>query len=291
MNTEDRNPLTKDIDLLNTIQVLKLINEADQQPALAIQPAIPQIAAVVNAICPRLKEGGRLLYVGTGTSGRLGVLDAAECPPTFGIEPDRVQGILAGGIEAFFKADESIEDNAEAGRRDMQQRDISKVDVVVGLSASGRTPYTMGAVSYARSVGALTVGISCNRSSPLSRQADLAIEVETGAEVLTGSTRMKAGTAQKMVLNMISTAAMIRLGHVYSNLMINVQRKNQKLLERAVRTVVEITGQDAEKARTALEQCGSVAESVIMLKRGVTALEARALIEKYGSLRKALGEV
>ncbi|RPJ62461.1 MAG: N-acetylmuramic acid 6-phosphate etherase [Acidobacteria bacterium] len=289
MNTEQRNPETYDLDKLQTPELVMAINRADQAVAMVVASALDQIVAAVDAISTRLKAGGRLFYVGSGTSGRLGVLDAVECSPTFGVPAELVQGVLSGGYAACHSAVEAAEDSPEQGEADLRARNVNARDAVVGVAASGRTPYTIGAVKYARELGALTVGVSCNRNAELSAQVDLPIEVETGPEVLTGSTRMKAGTAQKMVLNMLSTAVMVRLGHVYSNLMVNVHLKNQKLVERGVRIVRDVTGMTEEKARQALEKTGEVKSAIVMLKLDCNADQARKKARSAASLREIIG--
>lgn len=290
MKTEERNPVTADIDRLETLEVLRLINVEDQTVAQAVAGALPEIARAVEGIADRLRGGGRLYYVGTGTSGRLAVLDAAECPPTFGTAPTLVQAVIAGGSEATYRAVEAAEDDSRQGARDLASIGLTAADALVGVSASGQTPYTSGAVKYARQTGSFTVAISCNRDSPISREAEVAIEVETGPEVISGSTRMKAGTAQKLILNMISTATMIRLGHVYGNLMVNVQLKNRKLVARGEGIVSEVAGVPEEVARSALDKAGSVKVAILMLKRNLDREQARRLLDSRGSLRAALDE-
>lgn len=289
LNTEQRNPDTYDLDKLQTPELVMAINRADQAVAMIVAGALDQIAAAVDGISARLKAGGRLFYVGSGTSGRLGVLDAVECPPTFGVPTELVQGVLSGGYGACHSAVESAEDSPEQGEADLRARNLTSHDAVVGVAASGRTPYTLGAVRYARGLGALTVGVSCNRNAPLSKEVNLPIEVETGPEVLTGSTRMKAGTAQKMILNILSTATMVRLGHVYSNLMVNVHLKNQKLVERGVRIIRDVTGATEDKARQALERTGDVKSAIVMLKLGCSADQAKKKARSTLSLRDIIG--
>ncbi|RPI29488.1 MAG: N-acetylmuramic acid 6-phosphate etherase [Acidobacteria bacterium] len=289
MTTEQRNPDTYDLDKLQTPELVMAMNRADQAVAMIVATALDQIAAAVDGITGRLASGGRLFYVGSGTSGRLGVLDAVECPPTFGVPADLVQGILAGGYEACHSAVEAAEDSPEQGEADVRARRIRPQDAVVGIAASGRTPYTLGAIRYARQVGALTVGLSCNSHSPLSEEAELSIEVETGPEVLAGSTRMKAGSAQKMILNILSTAVMVRLGHVYSNLMVNVHLKNRKLLERGVGIIREVTGAPEDKARQALEKTGDVKSAIVMLQLRCSAKEAKEKAKATPSLREIIG--
>ena len=242
LGTERRNPRTQGLDSRSALEIARIINAEDAKVARAVKKALPQIARAIDAIAEALSNGGRLIYVGTGTSGRFGALDAAECPPTFNTDPKTVQFVIAGGVRALGAAVEANEDSRETGRFDIAKRKPTKRDVVVGLAASGRTPYTVAAVEHARSLGAVTIAITCNRNTPLARAAEIPIVVELGAEVVTGSTRMKAGTAQKMVLNMLSTGAMARLGYVYSNLMVNVHLKNSKLLERGIRILQQATG-------------------------------------------------
>ena len=259
--TEQRNPASSNLDRLPTAELVALINREDQSVPLAVEAALPQVTAAVDAIIERFQKGGRLFYVGSGTSGRLGVLDAVECPPTFGVAPDRVQGVLAGGDGAIFRAVEGAEDDREAGAGDLSERECRPVDVVMGISASGRTPYVLGALDYAQSVGALTLSLTSNPGSALTSAAEIPIVATTGPEVVTGSTRMKAGTAQKLILNMISTAVMVRMGYVLGNLMVKVQLKNEKLIERGRRIVSEVTDCSPENAAQALD----VAENDVRL--------------------------
>ena len=237
--TEQLNPASRDIDQRTTAEVLQIINDEDRRVAPAVAAEIPRIAQAVDRIVEVIQKGGRLFYIGAGTSGRLGVLDAAECPPTFHVAQDLVQGIIAGGPGALARATEATEDDPETGARDLGDRGFQATDALVGIAASGRTPYVLGAVAHARSLGALTIGISCTPQSELSGHVAIAITPLCGPEVIAGSTRMKAGTATKLVLNMISTAVMIRLGHVYGNLMVNVEPRNSKLADRAARIVAE----------------------------------------------------
>lgn len=269
--TEQINPNSTEIDSLPTLEALRLVNAEDQQVARAVAEVLPQIAHAVDGIVERLKGGGRLFYVGTGTSGRLGVLDASECPPTFGVSPDIVQGIIAGGYEACYRAVEASEDDRAAGARDLVARDVNAADAVVGIAASGRTPYTIGAVEYARRVGALTICITCNRETELSHAAEIPIEPIVGPEVIAGSTRLKAGTAQKLVLNMLSTMAMIRLGYVTGNRMSNLQARNIKLRERALRIVMSECGLDQAAAISALEVASwDLRLAIVMQKTNAT---------------------
>ncbi len=251
--TEQPNPNTSEIDRVSTLEALRIINAEDKKVAEAIEHVLPAIANAVDGIVARLARGGRLLYVGAGTSGRLGVLDASECPPTFGISPELVQGIIAGGYEACYKAVEASEDDRAAGATDLQVRNVNANDVVVGIAASGRTPYTIGAVEYARSIGALTACITCNANTALATAVEIPIEAIVGPEVIAGSTRLKSGTAQKLVLNMLSTMAMVRLGYVKGNRMANMQTKNIKLRERAVGIVQDECRVDEATARAVLE--------------------------------------
>jgi len=284
LSTEKRNPASADIDRLSTDRMLAIINDQDQKVAPAVEREIPRIARAVEAITEALRRGGRLFYIGAGTSGRLGVLDASECPPTFDTPPEMVQAVLAGGQAAFGRAVEANEDSPEAGEADLRQRGFSGRDVLVGLTASGRTPYVLGAVRYARSLGAVTVGVSCNSDAEISALVDIPIAPLVGPEIIAGSTRLKAGTAQKLVLNMISTGVMIRLGFVYGNLMVNVQLKNQKLRERARRIVREAAECDPERAARALAEAGDNARAaIVMLKLGVGAERARELLAAAGN--------
>lgn len=291
--TEGRNPATLDIDLQETTDILTLINNEDKKVASAVEAEIPRIALAVDLIADRLAGGGRLIYVGAGTSGRLGVIDASECPPTFGTDPEMVQGIIAGGPGAIFKSAEGEEDSRESGARDLQARGLTARDVVVAIAASGRTPYCLGALEYAREVGAPTVAITCNPGSPMTAAADIAISPVVGPEVIMGSTRMKAGTAQKLALNMISTSVMIKLGKVYSNLMVDVRASNEKLVERSKRIVVMATGADPAGAEESLRRAGyQVKTAILMIAGGLGPQEAaRLLEEERGHIRKALARV
>ena len=256
--TEQSNPRSENLSSLSTAEIIALMNEEDAGVAAAVKRVLADVAKAVDETAARLSKGGRLFYTGTGTSGRLGVLDASECPPTFGVSPELVQGVMAGGYDACYRAVEASEDDAGAGAADLKQRGFGPGDVLVGIAASGRTPYTVGAVMYARSIGAFTVGLTCVPGSPITQAAELSIVPVVGPEVVTGSSRLKAGTAQKMVLNMISTATMVRLGYVSGNRMSNLQPRNVKLRERAVRIVVAEMGVDQQTARQALEASGWV---------------------------------
>jgi N-acetylmuramic acid 6-phosphate etherase len=254
--TEQENPRSQNLSSQSTREIVVLMNAEDATVAAAVQLVLDDVAKVVDETAARLRAGGRLFYIGTGTSGRLGVLDASECPPTFGVSPELVQGVIAGGYDACHRAVEASEDDEKAGGTDLQQRDLTDKDVVIGIAASGKTPYTVGAVKYARSRGAFTVALTCVPDSPITQAAELSIVPVVGPEVLTGSSRLKAGTAQKLVLNMISTATMVRLGYVSGNRMSNLQPKNIKLRERAVRIVMAESGVDQAAATAALEASG-----------------------------------
>jgi len=261
--TEQENPRSKDLSSQSTAEIVALMNDEDATVAAAVKSVLGDVAKAVDEIVARLSKGGRLFYTGTGTSGRLGVLDASECPPTFGVSPELVQGVIAGGYDACYRAVEASEDDAEAGAADLRARGFGAGDALVGIAASGRTPYTVGAVKFARGIGAFTVGLTCVPGSPITEAAELSIVPVVGPEVLTGSSRLKAGTAQKMVLNMISTATMVRLGYVSGNRMSNLQPRNVKLRERAVRIVMAETGVDEETAKSALEASNWIVKSAI----------------------------
>ncbi len=290
--TEQRNPRSRGLDLLPTREILRIINREDARVAGALARELPQIARAVDAIVRGLRRGGRLIYVGAGTSGRLAALDAAECPPTFGVPPRLVQAVIAGGRRTMTRAVEGAEDSAAQGARDLASKKITPNDVVVGLTASGSTPYVLGALAHARRRRAVTVGVTCNRRSPLARAAAIPIAPELGPEVIAGSTRLKAGTAQKLVLNMLSTAAMVRLGHVYDNWMIHVALTNRKLRQRGLRILTEATGASMAAAQRALRQARhDLRVALVMLKARTDATEARARLRRAkSSLRAALGE-
>lgn len=275
--TEQENPATANIDQVSTLDALRLINNEDKKVALAVEKVLPEIAAAVDKIVERLKSGGRLFYAGTGTSGRLGVLDASEIPPTFGVSYELVQGVIAGGYDALYKASEASEDNRDAGASDLKERGLNEKDAVIGIAASGRTPYTIGAVEYARSVGCFTACIACVPDSELTKAVDVAIVPVVGPEAITGSSRMKAGTAQKMVLNLISTVTMIGLGYVKGNRMTNVKSSNLKLRDRSVRILVAEEGLDTETAKNLLDQASwELPVALVMSGTGVTADEAKS---------------
>ncbi|HBY61512.1 MAG TPA: N-acetylmuramic acid 6-phosphate etherase [Solibacterales bacterium] len=288
--TEQRNPASAAIDALDSQSLLAVINDEDRKVAEAVGREIPRIAAAVDAIVRAVQNGGRLFYIGAGTSGRLGVLDASECPPTFDVPPDLVQGIIAGGEKALARATEASEDRAESGAADLLARGFTAKDVLIGIAASGRTPYVLGAIAKARELGAVTGGISCTPDSELSRAVDLPMEPLPGPEVVTGSTRMKAGTATKLVLNMLTTATMIRLGCVFGNLMVNVQPRNAKLVDRAQRIIATACEIPREAAALLLEESGrSVRTAIVMGRLGVTREDAeRRLAAAKGRIRDAL---
>lgn len=296
LDTRDQLPITEQ-DNLNTSnlsslpprEIIRLMNDEDTLVASAIGLVLPEVAQAVEGIVSRLSDGGRLFYLGTGTSGRLGVLDAAECEPTFGVAPDLVQAIIAGGYEACYRAVEASEDDAEAGEKDLRARGFTKGDVLVGIAASGRTPYTVGAVTYARRSGAFTVAITCAPHSPITEAAEVSIVPVVGPEVVTGSTRLKAGSAQKMVLNMLSTATMVKLGYVTGNRMTNLHTRNSKLRARAIRIIVAETGVDERGATETLERAnGSLPAALLMAKSGSSLEDAeRALRNAGGVLSRA----
>jgi N-acetylmuramic acid 6-phosphate etherase len=288
MITEQQNPRTANIDQLSTLDMLERINAEDAQVAQVVHDALPDVAQAVDAIAERLSAGGRLFYVGAGTSGRLGVLDAVECVPTFGVPPDMIQAIIAGGQDAMMQSIEGGEDNRQAAIDDLASFSLTDMDVVMGIAASGHTPYVLSAIDYAKTTGCLTVGLSCAVPAPLLDQADIKIGVPVGPEVITGSTRMKAGTAQKMILNMLSTGVMVKLGKVYGNLMIDVQVTNDKLARRAARIISQITGLDEDAAKQLLIQADNrVKTAIVMHEYGVSCDEAqRRLAAVKGYLRR-----
>ncbi|WP_141432860.1 N-acetylmuramic acid 6-phosphate etherase [Bacillus sp. 03113] len=281
LTTETQNEKTMQIDIASPLEILSIMNEEDQKVALAVQKVLPDIESAVVKIVDSFKNGGRLIYVGAGTSGRLGVLDAVECPPTYSTDPQMVQGLIAGGSSAFIKAVEGAEDRPELGENDLKEIEVSSLDTVVGIAASGRTPYVIGALKYARSIGAKTIALSCNKNALISQEAERSIEVIVGPEVLTGSTRLKAATAQKMILNMMTTTSMILLGKAYTNLMVDVHVSNYKLKERAIQIISTVTGVSYEEAKDKLEQADNqVKTAIIMIKAKVTKKEAIHLLEK-----------
>lgn len=279
--TEQENLNTASIDEASTIEAVRLINDEDKQVAAAVEKVLPQVAEAIDRIVERLENGGRLFYIGTGTSGRLGVLDASEIPPTYGVSYDLVQGVIAGGYDALYKATEASEDNREAAIADLKARGLTARDAVVGIAASGRTPYTIGAVEYARSVGCFTAAIVCNPESTINRAVDIAIVPVVGPEAITGSTRMKAGTAQKLVLNMISTVAMIRLGYVKGNRMTNMKTSNEKLRDRGLRILIAETGLTESDARITMDEAGhDIRVALVMNRAGVPREKAESALER-----------
>lgn len=288
--SEARNADTLDLDNLSTLEMVTRFNQQDATVAEAVRKTLPEVARAVDAAALSLSEGGRLIYMGAGTSGRLGVLDASECPPTFGVPHGLVIGLIAGGPGALLKAVEGAEDNEQLGVSDLQALNLTAQDMVVGIAASGRTPYVIGALRYARQLGCRTAAVSCNPDSPIAREAEIAISPVVGPEALTGSTRLKSGTAQKLVLNMLSTGAMVKTGKVYQNLMVDMQATNIKLVDRASRMVCQATGCTAEEAEAALKQTSyEVKTAILMVLSGIPAGEAKALLGKHhGFLRAAL---
>lgn len=288
--SETRNPQTMDLDCLSTLAMVERFNQQDALVAGAVEKTLPEVADAVDAASESLKAGGRLIYMGAGTSGRLGVLDASECPPTFGVPHGLVIGLIAGGPGALLKAVEGAEDNQQLGEDDLKALNLTANDMVVGLAASGRTPYVIGGLRYARNLGCRTAAISCNPGSAIAQEAEIAISPVVGPEALTGSTRLKSGTAQKLVLNMISTGAMVKLGKVYENLMVDMKATNIKLVDRACRIVVEATGATREDAEKALKQTDyEVKPAILMILTGVDAETAQArLADSRGYLRPAL---
>jgi N-acetylmuramic acid 6-phosphate etherase len=291
--TEQQNPRASNLERLSSFEIVRLMNEEDAGVARAVEKVLPRVARAVDEILERLKAGGRLFYIGTGTSGRLGVLDAAECPPTFGVPPEMVQAVIAGGYEAVYRATEASEDDREAAVRDLQERGFEKGDALVGLTASGGTPYTVGALAYARALGAFTAAITCARGSAITKVAEVSMAATVGPEILAGSTRLKAGTAQKMILNMLSTATMIRLGYVSGNRMSNLQARNEKLRGRALRILMSETGLGEKSARAALEAAeGSLPVALVMNKTNCSREDAvHALEASRGAIQKAVDTV
>ena len=288
--TEKRNPDTKNIDMLSTLEIVSAIQREDEKVAAAVKMTLPDVAAAVELIVDALKRGGRLFYLGAGTSGRLGVLDAAECPPTFSTEPELVQAIIAGGNAAMFQAVEGAEDDSQQARLDLQSRGLKPQDAVVGLSASGRTPYVIGGLRYAKQIGAVRLAVVCVPDAEMAVDAQITMAALVGPEVIAGSTRMKAGTAQKMVLNMLSTATMVRLGKTYGNLMVDVRATNAKLTARVQRMVKDVTGASEQEVAEALEQAaGSAKTAIVMLLGRCSAQQAvQLLVQAHGSVRHAL---
>lgn len=293
LTTEGRNPNTMNIDSVSTLEMITMINEEDKKVAEAIGAAKENIAKAVDIIADRFLKGGRLIYIGAGTSGRLGILDASECPPTYGVDFELVQGIIAGGRTAIFKAVEGTEDDRELGKNDLIEKNLTENDIVCGIAASGRTPYVIGAMEYAKEIGAAVLSVTMNEESEMAKIADCPISVVVGPEVVMGSTRMKSGTAQKMVLNMLSTGAMIKLGKVYGNLMVDVQPTNEKLRVRAKRIVMLASEVDENKAEALLKETNyNVKLAIFMIESGLDKEEAERILDKNnGYIAKALKEV
>ncbi|MGG1689942.1 N-acetylmuramic acid 6-phosphate etherase [Heyndrickxia ginsengihumi] len=290
LTTEQRNKSTMNLDTLSTIDILRLMNEEDQSVPLSVRKELPQIEKVVEAAKRSFQQGGHLIYIGAGTSGRLGVLDAAECVPTFSADPSMVQGLIAGGISAMTVAVEGAEDSFMLGEEDLKRIHLTEKDTVIGIAASGRTPYVIGALDYAKKVGAATVSLACNKDAEISKHADINIEVQVGPEVLTGSTRLKSGTAQKLVLNMISTAAMIGIGKVYKNLMVDVKPTNSKLVERSKSIIMQATDCSYEEAEQAFREADeNVKLAIVMVLTNLSKEEAKQkLDEAKGFIRKII---
>ena len=290
LSTEQQNLASSELDTQSALEIARIINGEDHKVASAVERALPQIAEAIDIVAEAILRGGRVIYVGAGTSGRIAALDAAECPPTFNTDPKTVQYVIAGGDKALTRATEVSEDSRAAGRRDLAKRKPGKRDVVVGLAASGRTPYTIAAVEYARKKGAKTVAVVANPGTQLGRAVDIEIVAEAGPEVLTGSTRMKAGTAQKMVLNMLTTGAMARLGYIYGNFMVNVHARNEKLVERGLGILEKTAGINRAKAAQSLKAArNQVAVALVMLKTGLSRSEAEKKLKKArGNVRKAI---
>jgi N-acetylmuramic acid 6-phosphate etherase len=288
--TEQENPRTAEIDKLPTLEALRLINSEDKLIALAVEKVLPEVADVIDKIVERLKNDGRLFYIGTGTSGRLGVLDASECPPTFGVSPELVQGIIAGGYDALYKAVEASEDDKEAGGKDLEKRGVTARDAVIGIAASGRTPYTTGALEFAKNLGCFTAALTCVPDSAITEVAEISMVPVVGAEVIAGSTRMKAGTSHKMILNMISTSVMIRLGYVKGNRMTNLRSSNIKLKERSLRILMSETNLDETVAKHLFDQAGSDLRTAIVMKKADVSREdaERALQENQNVIEQAV---
>ena len=287
--TEARNPATENLDQLSTLDLIRTMHAADRDVLTAVELESPNIARAVDAIVARLDNGGHLFYTGAGTSGRLGVLDASECPPTYNTPPELVQGLIAGGDVALRRSVERAEDDASQGERDLEAHGFSAKDALVGIAASGRTPYVLGGIDYARKLGAVTIGLSCVPGSQLAQRAEIAITPAVGPEVVTGSTRMKAGTATKLVLNMLSTGSLVRLGYVYGNLMVNVQPTNVKLRDRATRIISTLTELRYDKAAALLDEAGSVKTAIAMQRLSLSRADAEArLARAKGRLREAL---
>lgn len=288
LETEKVNPATSEIDLMSPLEIVQAINAEDAKVAQAVEQVLPQIAAAIEVIAERLRQGGRLIYAGAGTSGRLGALDASECPPTFNLSPDTIVACIAGGPTAMTLAHEDFEDSVEAGRADVEQLKLNAKDTVVGITASGRTPYVRGAIAYAREQGAFTIGLACNANTPLEAEVEIMIAPIVGPEVITGSTRLKAGTAQKLVLNMLSTGSMILLGKTFGNLMVDVQTTNHKLRQRALTIVQRITGLEADAAQQILDACdGETKTAILAARANLTPQHAREKLAAHGNILRA----
>lgn len=293
LTTESRNQNTLNIDKVSTLEMVKMINEEDKKVANAIEIELPKIAEAIDGIVERMQKGGRLIYIGAGTSGRLGILDASECPPTYGVSEELVQGLIAGGQEAIFRAKEGAEDSKELAVLDLKDKHLNENDTVVGIAASGRTPYVIGGLEYANEIGSLTISVTCNADSQVAKEAKIAISPVVGAEVVTGSTRLKSGTAQKLVLNMLSTGSMIKMGKVYGNLMVDVKATNEKLVERSKKIVCEATGVSFKEAETILNETGfDVKLSIFMILSNLEKEEAKVILEmNNGYIAKALKNI
>lgn len=293
LTTESRNENSLNIDKVSTLEMVKIINSEDKKVALAVEAELPKIAEAIDGIVERIHKGGRLIYIGAGTSGRLGILDASECPPTYGVSEELVQGIIAGGKEAIFRAKEGAEDSKELAVEDLKNISLSENDTVVGLAASGRTPYVIGGLEFANEIGALTLSVTCNANSEVAKSAKISIAPVVGAEVVTGSTRLKSGTAQKLVLNMLSTGTMIKLGKVYGNLMVDVRATNEKLVERAKKIVCEATGVEREEAENILKDTDfDVKLSIFMILSNLNKDEAKKVLdENKGYIAQALKSI
>ncbi len=292
LNSEKRNPLSQHLDQMTALQIVRLMNEEDKKVPLAIATILPNIAKAVESIVAAIQQGGRLIYIGAGTSGRLGILDASECPPTFGTEPQLVQGIIAGGIPAFAQSIEGVEDSAQQGTLDLQNITFSEKDILVGIAASGRTPYVIGAIEYAKRQNAKTIAITSNLHSPLTQLADISIIPQVGEEILTGSSRLKSGSAQKMILNMLTTASFILLGKCYQNLMVDVKVSNKKLQARAISIICDATNCSREHAEKMLILADNHAKlAILMILAGVNKAQAKVLLQKNdGYLSRALAQ-
>jgi N-acetylmuramic acid 6-phosphate etherase len=288
--TEQANPRSENLSSLSAAEIVQLMNDEDATVADAVRRVLPSIAMAIEAIVQRLKSDGRLFYIGTGTSGRLGVLDASECPPTFGVPPELVQGVIAGGYDACYRAVEASEDDARASETDLRERSFGSRDALVGIAASGKTPYTVGAITYARQLGAFTVGLTCVPNSPITHAAEVSIVPVVGPEIVTGSSRLKAGTAQKMVLNMISTATMVRLGYISGNRMSNLQAKNSKLRDRALRILMQETGLDSDRAASLFQDSeNNLSVALVMAKANASRDKAaEALSATKGKVEAAV---